>query len=52
MGTIDVYIKDPAGKYLPAEKVKVGAMETPNTFDEYVKVTSHKACRKAVASTQ
>lgn len=52
VGTIDVYIKDPAGKYLPAEKVKVGAMETPNTFDEYVKVTSHKACRKAVASTQ
>lgn len=52
VGTIDVFIKDPAGKYLPAEKVKVGSMETPNTFDQYVPVTRHQACKKAVASTQ
>tara|TARA_R110002051_G_scaffold246323_3_gene305915 strand:+ start:335 stop:1546 length:1212 start_codon:yes stop_codon:yes gene_type:complete len=51
VGTIDVYVKDPLGKWLPAEKVKVGAIDTPNKFDNRVVVSKHKACKNAVART-
>ncbi len=52
VGTIDVFIKDPSGNELPAEKVEVGSMQTPNKFDVSVPVTRHQACKKAIASTK
>ena len=51
VGTIDVYIKDPTGKYLQAEVVTVGSIDTPNEFNDRVTVSRHQACKKAVAST-